>query len=448
MKTMKKIVLTFIAAMLCVMATAQVPQQVDGVRAELDKYRRIIKEKVYSLVAAANDDSRDDIIDEIEDLFEDLEDYVKDGVSKLAPSSSVSKSVIVDDFYCAKTPTTLDIKYGDFSFYSRPVTYEYHDGDIEVYTRPTNKRVSTPSFYYESLPSRSTFKIFGNGDNGDTVSVREGKNVRFSVTTNKDDVEIHYDTTSGDYVYVKNRRNGFVMFRSKDSAYIHNKYLNRDNNRRRVRDFSVNADGLSYFYVGVNNFLNDEDVIDEPQVQFMELNSGRSIEIGFYTSLYRWRFTKFMAMDLGFDYRLRHYSFQHSFSLVKDNGVISADYTLPDGVKEFKKHNLRLQYISIPLTMEWRLGDRDNPFILSAGLEGSIRLGCREKQVYKLDDERKVERKRNDFETRFLTYATTFGLGYKRFEVYTNYSPSGFFKENHGPELYPLSIGVRFLMDK
>ena len=86
--------------------------------------------------------------------------------------------------------------------------------------------------------------------------------------------------------------------------------------------------------------------------------------------------------------------------------------------------------------------------MLCAGLEGSIRLGCREKQVYKLDDERKVERKRNDFETRFLTYATTFGLGYKRFEVYTNYSPSGFFKENHGPELYPLTIGVRFLMDK
>jgi len=180
----------------------------------------------------------------------------------------------------------------------------------------------------------------------------------------------------------------------------------------------------------------------------MELKSSRSIELGFYTTIHRWHLNRFMAMDLGFDYRLRHYSFEHSFRLVKDNGVITADYTMPEGVKEYKRHNLRQQYISIPFTMEFRLGRRDNPLILSAGLEGSIRVASREKQVYKIDDERKVERHRSDFETNFLRYATTFGVGYRRFELYTNYSMVGLFKENRGPELYPFSIGVRFVMDK
>lgn len=448
MKTMKKITLTFIAAMICAVASAQMPQQVNEVKASIDAYRRVVSEKVYSLAGVSDSDDRDDVVDDIEDIFDDIEDYIDKRVSKLTPSSSVSKSVIVDDFYCVKTPTTLNIKYGDFSFYSTPVTYEYRDGDIEIRTTPTNQRISTPSFYFESSPTRSTFRIFGGAPSDDTVSVRENANVKISVSEKGNDVSVEYDTTSNTYVYVKNKRNGFVMFRSKDSLFIADKQNRRFSNRNRYHDFSTDAKGMSYWYIGFNNFLNDDDEIDNPEETFMELNSSRSIELGFYTTIHRWRLNRYMAMDLGFDFRIRHYSFENSFRLVKDNGVITADYTMPEGVKEFKRHNLRQQYISIPFTMEFRVGSHDNPLILSAGLEGSIRIASREKQVYKIDDDRKVERHRSDFETNFMRYATSFGVGYRRFEVYTNYSVVGLFKDDRGPELYPFSIGVRFLMDK
>ncbi|MBQ1698747.1 MAG: outer membrane beta-barrel protein [Bacteroidales bacterium] len=441
---MKKITLTFIAAMICVMATAQTPQQVEDLKAGISSYRRIVTERVYSLVDYTHD--REDVVDDIEDIFDDIEDYVEKSIKRMSISSSVSKSIAIDEFYCVKTPTTLNVKYGDFSFFSTPVTYEYHDGDIEVRTTPTTQRVSTPSFLYESAPTRSTFRIFGDKPAGDTVSVKEGENIRYSVTINAPE----YDSTNNSYVYIKNRRNGVVAYQG-DSSFVYKRFnigKERDrDNRKRHNDFSLNSDDNTYFYVGFNNFLNEDDEIDNPEETFMELNSSRSIELGFYTTIHRWRLNRFMAMDLGFDYRLRHYSFEHSFSLVKDNGVITADYTMPEGVKEYKRHNLRQQYISIPFTMEFRLGRRDNPLILSAGLEGSIRIASREKQVYKIDDERKVERHRSDFETNFLRYATTFGVGYRRFEVYTNYSMIGLFKENRGPELYPISIGVRFLID-
>ena len=443
MKTMKKITLTFIAAMICAVASAQMPQQVDEVKSELNKYRQLVTEKVYSLVAIDDSGDREDVVDDIEDIFDDIEDYVEGRINKIAASSSVNKTVAVGDFYCTKTPTTINIKYDNFIFNSTPVTYEYRDGDIEVRTTPTTQSVKTPSFQYESAPTRSTFKIFGNAPANDTIRVRANENVSFSIAINDPDSKFQYDSTSKRYVYIKHKRNGTVSI-FKDTLSARGR---RALTRKRYHDFSLDSEDNTYFYIGVNNFLNEDDEIDEPKEPFMDLNSGRSLEIGFYTTIHRWKFNRFMAMDMGFDYRLRHYSFENSFTLVKDNGILAADYNLPDGVDKFKKHNLRLQYISIPLTMEWRLGEYDNPFILSAGIEGSLRIGSREKQVYKIDDERKVNRNRNDFETALLRYACTFGVGYRRFEIYCNYSPMELFKHNRGPELYPISIGVRFLVD-
>ncbi|MBR2202230.1 MAG: hypothetical protein IJ894_16110, partial [Bacteroidales bacterium] len=170
---MKKITLTFVAAMICAMATAQMPQQVDEVKSELNKYRQLVTEKVYSLVAIDDSGDREDVVDEIEDIFDDIEDYVEGRIDKIAASSSVNKTVAVGDFYCTKTPTTINIKYDNFIFNSTPVTYEYRDGDIEVRTTPTTQSVRTPSFQYESSPTRSTFKIFGDANLGDTIRVRE-----------------------------------------------------------------------------------------------------------------------------------------------------------------------------------------------------------------------------------------------------------------------------------
>ena len=455
-KDMKKIALTLIAATICIAASAQVQDEVGMLRDELDYYRDQINEKVYSLVDIGDAGDREDVVDDIEDIFDDIEEYLNKKLGKIAPSSKLHKTITVDDFYCTQTPTTVSIKYGDFSFFSTPVTYEYHDGELEIRTTPTTQRVSTPAFLYESSPTRSTFKVWGDRPAGDTVSVRESDKFRFSTSVtadNPDNSNWQYDSTQHKYYMVKHTRNGMRAWYVDDTTKFGNGRGNAHYNfsfsrDRRRRGLNTDAKGMNYWYIGFCNFLNDDDEIDNPEESFMELNSSRSIELGFYTTIHRWTLNRFMAMDLGFDYRLRHYSFEHSFRLVKDNGVITADYTMPEGVKEYKRHNLRQQYISIPFTMEFRLGRRDNPLILSAGLEGSIRIASREKQVYKLDDERKVERHRSDFETNFLRYATTFGVGYRRFELYTNYSMVGLFKENRGPELYPFSIGVRFVMDK
>ncbi len=438
-----------IAAMVCMAASAQLPEQVETVKTEVEKYRKNIADKAYSLIAIGDADDREDVVDDIEDMFDDLENYLGKHVSRLVSSSTLHKTITVDDFYFVQTPTTVNVKYGDFSFFSTPVTYEYHDGDIEIRTTPTTQHVKTPAFLYESSPTRSTFKIWDNSPLSDTVNVREGDRLKFStsVTVDSDSTVVvvdgnpsyQYDTTNFKY----GRHNG------RNRRYDYNVKFSRE---RRHHDFSLDSDDNTYFYIGINNFINDDDEIDNPKEKFMELNSGRSIELGFYTTIHRWKFTRFMAMDLGFDYRLRHYSFEHTFNLVKEDGVITADFdNIPIGSNgkpvEFKKHNLRQQYISIPLTMEWRLGDYYNPFILSAGIEGSLRIGSREKQVYKIDDDRKVNRNRNDFETNLLRYACTFGIGYRRFELYCNYSPMELFKHNHGPELYPISIGARFLID-
>ncbi|MCR5453952.1 MAG: PorT family protein [Bacteroidales bacterium] len=427
---MKKIFLTLIAALVCIAASAQTLQKVTEIKNEVDKYRRSITDKVYSIVSVHDTDEREEVVDEIEDIFDELEDYIDDQMDILDPSKNVHKTITADDFFVVKTPTTTSIKYSNFSFFSTPVTYEYRDDDILIRTTPTTLNVSTSAFLFELAPMRSKFKIFG--DNGkDTLMIKERGNLRYSIAT-------------ADSVYQDAMRQCDSVFQQLDSIVGGNTRVKINHNRHRYYSEDDYTSSPKYFYVGINNFLNADDEIDNPGEKFMELNSGRSIELGFYMGLHRWNFTKFMSMDLGVDYRLRHYSFEHTFQLVNDDGRISADFdNVP--VPSFKKHNLRLQYLSIPLTMEWRIGKHENPLILTAGIEGSIRIGSREKQVYKIDGDRKVERFRNDFETNLLSYACTFGIGYRHFELYCNYSTMELFKHNRGPELYPISIGVRFL---
>lgn len=413
---MKKIFITLAACVLCMAATAQIQDQVRNIREDIDNYRQEISDMLFSLPEALNSDERERIVDDIERKFDYLAKDVSRDIKQISGNTGVHRTVNTEDFYCMETPTTLNVRFGNFMFFSSPVNYEYHDGDVEIRTTPTTQYVRTPDFQYESSPVRSSFRTFQNNGMGSDTTAKAGR----EVLTVYDTVMVH----DHNRIKINVSKNGGRH--SRTYCYHHNN------------------DGFSYFYLGVNNFLNADGEIDNPGVDFMKLNGGRSLEVGFYGNIHRWDIAKFLSLDLGVDYRLCHYSFKKTFNLmVDDNDVVSADYVnVP--VEKFKRHNLRLQYLTVPLSTEWRIGGC-NPLRLRLGVEGSLRIGCREKQVYKIDGDRSVNRTRNDFGTNLFTYAGSVGIGYDDFEVYCRYSPVALFKNSLNPELYPISIGVRFI---
>ncbi|MEE3449011.1 MAG: hypothetical protein VZQ51_10400 [Bacteroidales bacterium] len=400
---MKKIILILVLAVTSTIVSAQnFSQELIDVTYN---FKQKITELANDIKNANSSQEREAITDSIEKEFENFDNYLNKEMRKNAQRDTYSCSEISNSKSMAfsKTPTTFKIIIDDFRFSGTPVTYSYTDNDITIRTTPTTFKLQAGEIEYTSTPTSEKLKKEYRSEK-DTLKIHKNLYNTISIVTNSDnDNDIDID--------------------------------NPHNN---------NIRSAKYFYFGINNFINSNGKVDQPDADFMALNSGRSIEAGLCLGLHRWELAQNFALDIALDYRLNHYSFQNTFNLIKQNDMITANYdNLP--VKEFKRHNLRLQYLSIPLQFELELG-YSNPCRLRAGIEGSIRIGSREKQVYKTDGHRQVERIRSDFETNFLRYAFTFGLGFKNLELYGNYSPVQLFKNGHGPELYPISMGIRFVM--
>lgn len=381
---MRRFILVLLAATFWMSASAQLQQNIDSVKSNIDNYRKTVRELIESADTGIYSDNRQGLMDKIEAVLNGFNDYLDRSMDVLSASPARSRSVNYGDFNFQQTPTRISLCYGTLVYESSPTKYSYCDGPISIEITPTRQSIVAGTFVYESTPVKSSYRKVD----------RDKNEHNFNVKTDDKSESITFD----------------------------------------------------YFYIGINNFLNADGKIDQSDSDFMSLNSGRSIEVGTCVGLHRWDFARFLSLDIALDYRLCHYSFEKTFNLVNSDGKVFADY---DGVPvvDFKRHNLRLQYISIPLTTEWRIGRANNPLVLHAGIEGSLRIGCREKQVYKIDGHRKVNRNRNDFETNFMRYAFNFDIGFKDYAIYCNYSPMQLFKNGSGPELYPISIGLRITID-
>lgn len=227
-----------------------------------------------------------------------------------------------------------------------------------------------------------------------------------------------------------------------DTIEIGNKPYFRYQHKRNNNSFNGHLSGT---FIGINSFINSDGQIDAPaDAPFMDLNESRSLEVSFSCCELNIPFSKNTGLTTGFEFQIHHYSFKKTFDLkIDDNSMVYADYTSPE-VDKFKRFNLRTVYFCLPVQFEWQIPVKNDKIFINAGIDGGIRIGSRTKQIYKLDGERKKNVERSDFETNLLRYEFFGGIGYKSTEIFVKYSPQPFFIDNHGPELYPISVGIKF----
>jgi hypothetical protein len=202
------------------------------------------------------------------------------------------------------------------------------------------------------------------------------------------------------------------------------------------RDFESHTTGI---FFGVNGLINPDR--SSGAADFLALNESRSLCLDIYFAGHDVPFSNNAGMSFGCDLEFNHYSLSEPVDLkVRDKQI-----TYEKAAFDYKRQNLRLMYLSFPLLFEIQIpGKTCDKFYINAGVKGGIRVGSRVKQVYEVDGDKKKNRVRNNFETQLFRYSLVGGLGFGGIQVFGEYSPLQLFKDEHGPELYPFAIGVKF----
>ena len=146
----------------------------------------------------------------------------------------------------------------------------------------------------------------------------------------------------------------------------------------------------------------------------------------------------YLITGLGFEWN--NYRFTNHYSLVPDTNMVAA---FPSSVA-FKKNKLTASYLEVPLLLGYDFNPvKKDKFWIAAGGFAGINLGAHTKQMYRLDGKSFSDKVHDDFNLNPFRYGVTLRAGRKHMALFADYTFSEFFRPGRGPNLYPLTIGIK-----
>ena len=200
----------------------------------------------------------------------------------------------------------------------------------------------------------------------------------------------------------------------------------------------------SGFDIGVNGYLNSNNKTSTPEgYEFMDLNYPKSInvQINFFEQNFNLIQNHFgLITGLGLEYN--NYRFDKDVILDADAETFTGLY-LTDTDRDYTKSKLVVNYLNIPLLLEYQTNARSNKrsFHITAGVVGGLRIGSHSKNVYE-DGGKHKDKNRDDFNLNPFKVSAMARIGWGKINLYGSYSLIEMFETDKGPELYPFSIGI------
>ncbi|RLD63865.1 MAG: hypothetical protein DRJ01_02585 [Bacteroidetes bacterium] len=197
--------------------------------------------------------------------------------------------------------------------------------------------------------------------------------------------------------------------------------------------------------IGINNYFTSDFTTSLPvSEEYLDLNTGKSWGVNlnlFQQSIGIIKNNVGLVTGLGFEFN--NYRFDNKQMVLSGDSTVL--YAFNETQKTYQKNKLATTYLTVPLLLEFQIhaGERNKPFFLSVGAVGSIKLGSHLKLK---TDGGSREKQRNDYHLSPFRYGVTARIGYDDFAVFANYSLQQMFEKDKGPELYPFTIGVSFLI--
>jgi hypothetical protein len=195
------------------------------------------------------------------------------------------------------------------------------------------------------------------------------------------------------------------------------------------------------FEMGFNNYINADGKLDAPDgYSHLELKTGKAVFANLNIAEFKIELPdeRFM-IGTGFGFSFRNYYFANRDSILV-SGV--SPLTAVAAPKSYDKYKLAVDYITVPVLFEVNTSRvNKNSFHINAGLVFGYRIGSRVK-VRSNDGKEKVH---NNFNLNDFMVDSRVSIGYGSVNVFATYGLTELFKDNKGPQLTPVTIGITLL---
>ncbi len=199
------------------------------------------------------------------------------------------------------------------------------------------------------------------------------------------------------------------------------------------------------FEMGVTMLMNDDFKNEAPEgYGFLDQKVEKSIALHFNLADYELNlYRKNIMLITGIGFSFNNYRFNSdAYLLPQQDSVVAYD----DPANTLKKNKLVASYLNIPLLLEFNTSQNpDKTVHFAFGVIGGLRLGTHLKMIKKVDGDEAKSKVFDDFNLNQFRYDATVRLGYRNATLFASYSLAELFKDNRGPELHPLTLGIRLV---
>jgi hypothetical protein len=194
--------------------------------------------------------------------------------------------------------------------------------------------------------------------------------------------------------------------------------------------------------IGVNGFLNADGGMNLGDANdYLEIDYSKSRSISFNVIEYKARLIKdYVGITTGAGLQYNSYQFKNDYTLASINDTIVA---FQDSTISISKNKLRTTWLRVPLLVEFNTSKyRDKSFHLAAGVVGGLHLGSMYKQKYSQDGGDYKVKTKNEFQVAPYKLEAMVRVGFGSLNLYGSYQLTELFENDHGPELYPFTLGL------
>lgn len=163
---------------------------------------------------------------------------------------------------------------------------------------------------------------------------------------------------------------------------------------------------------------------------FLDLNNGKSIQMNFNLVTFNTQLNKSrtLGLSIGLGLSVDNYTFSNDLTIKYSDGMMRPEPIDPS----YKKSKLVATYLHLPVMIDWNI---KRGLFLAAGLNFDLNIGGHTKIKFPKEKYRNCNL--NPFDI-----GATVRLGFRRLYVYGNYSFMEMFKQDRGPKVHRMSVGV------
>ena len=202
------------------------------------------------------------------------------------------------------------------------------------------------------------------------------------------------------------------------------------------------------FQLGYTNALNRGGKL-EPDANYadMAIDAGKSINVNWQIVTQAMNIYKEnvrLVYGIGID--INNYRFNENIDLdVPMLGAPTSPLVTNPSNNNYKRNKLVTQYLTMPLLLNLKLSPKNNDdyVYISGGANFGYLIGSHQKQVWK-DNGKKKNKKEDDFNLEQFRLGYEVQFGYKDVVLFGKYFPKSMFKENLGPDLRTVSVGILY----